>query len=70
MKLFEECVNSQQMRNRRYGGFIFTTPIFFIQITKKFGDVTSMTYIRFGLDIVHVDPEIESLFLKVSPVLT
>lgn len=47
MKLFEECVNSQQMRNRRYGGFIFTTPIFFIQITKKFGDVTSMTYIRF-----------------------
>lgn len=48
MKLFEECVNSQQMRNRRYGGLIFTTPIFFIQITKKFGDVTSMTYIRFG----------------------
>lgn len=47
MKLFEECVNSQQMRNRRYGGLIFTTPIFFIQITKKFGDVTSMTYIRF-----------------------
>lgn len=28
MKLFKECVNSQQMRNRRYGGFIFTTPIF------------------------------------------